>query len=325
MPNPPLRLWLLSCAVFCSAAYAAEDGAWEELARAAQAAQQQNFSGQFVRQSSSDMTSFTVYRLRGGGKLAEWRIADDGTPRETLKTRDSIHFYTASERALAQAKFENINVFPAVLPADIKVLKGSYRPVAGGEGRIAGTPCSWISLEPVSPNRYTQKFCLEKTTHLPLAQIYLDQAGLRTEVNYFTRISLQRPDIAVQPDESLHVRESLKLPPQPSRRHAGKEIRDRFIDRLPEHFFILSDTDTSAPRNPELPARHYVISDGLVQISLFIENAQDGLRPERYKTIRGALSIAQRHSGTLVLTAVGDMPPADLSRLLAQISIHPQP
>lgn len=299
----------------------AHAGTWSDLSQAAYAGQALDVQGQYVRQTANGLAAFTVYRSRHDGNVVERRIAADGPPRELLKTRNSVQFYTVSAGGLLQAKMDSIRFFPAMLPSDVRVLKNSYTAKEDKEGRIAGEACRWIWLTPNDADRYTQGFCLDNHNHLPLIQVYKD--GEKTvEINSFTRISFQSPSAAdIVPGETMTVRDSLQLPPELNRKHLkNNRIDDPYISDLPAGFFILSRRDMVT--TPNGSGRHYVIGDGLVNVSLFIESLKADTQVKPGAGVAdGALSIAVFAEGDFKITAVGDLPPRSLLLLIKNIRI----
>ncbi len=316
-----LKYGLLCLSLYGMGVGLAHADTWSDLTAAARAGQTLNVEGQYVRQTGSSLSAFTVYRLRQGHNIVERRIAADGTPRELIKNRNSVHFYTVNPRGLLQAKMDSIRFFPAVLPLDTQVLKNSYIASEDAEGRIAGRNCRWVWLIPNDTNRYTQGFCLDNQSHLPLTQVY-KSGGRTTEISSFAHVSLNNPDAAyIKPDGRLTVTDALQLPPELNRNHLkNNTIQDTYISDLPAGFFILSSQDMRS--SPNGGGRHYVIGDGLVYISLFVEPADPSVRmTSRTGTVSGALSMATAVSGNFKITAIGDLPPRGLRNLVQNIQI----
>ncbi|MDO5686141.1 MAG: MucB/RseB C-terminal domain-containing protein [Neisseria sp.] len=318
MPMQQRWLWLVLGALSIQAAYGDE---WAQLTHAAKAGQTLNLEGQYVRQTGEGLSTFAIYRLRQGRNVVERRIALDGAARELIRTRNSVRFFTADSQGLLQAKMDSIRFFPATLPSDTQVLKNSYAAEEGDLGRIAGKECRWVWLIPHDADRYTQGFCVDTRHNLPLIQTYKNASGIK-EINVFTHLSFTDPstdDIA--PDAGLTVQDALQLPPELNRTHLrSTTVRDAYISQLPDGFFILRHNDMKTANGGQ--GRHYVIGDGLIHVSLFIEQLPAAVNTShRVGVVSGALSMAEATMGDFKMIAIGDLPPRGLSNLLRSIEI----
>ncbi|MBR6026181.1 MAG: MucB/RseB C-terminal domain-containing protein [Neisseriaceae bacterium] len=315
----------LSTLCFCTIVNAADDTQeWEELRIASWSERNLSLQGQYIRQVQHGFSSYNIYRLYDKKIMIDRRVALNGIPREIIKTPERISFYSINSKGVTQAHMDSVFRFLDMLPADINVLQNSYTVSRKSDDWIAGKECHWILLSPKDNNRYTQGFCLSpESGYLPLAQIY--KKGQNTvELNLFTTLKFAEPeDKLIKPSNSLTIHDSLNLPPEPTMNHiVNKKINDNYIKSLPESFFILSSKDIVL-QSDNANTRHYVISDGLVHISLFVENnSQNKELLLQGGTINGALSIASisKENG-IKLTAVGDLPPNGLRNLINHVKI----
>lgn len=299
---------------------------WEELRIASWSERNLSLQGQYVRQVQHGFSSYNIYRLYDNKKtMIDRRVALNGIPREIIKTPERISFYSINSQGVTQAHMDSVFRFLDMLPADVKILQNAYTVSRKSDDWIAGKECHWVLLSPKDNNRYSQGFCLSpESGYLPLAQIY--KKGQNTvELNLFTTLKFTEPeDKLIKPSNSLIVNDSFDLPPEPTINHlVNQKINDDYIRGLPESFFILSSKEISLRQNSP-NTRHYVISDGLAHISLFIENSSVNKELSLHDgIINGALSIVSvsKQSG-IKLTAVGDLPPNGLRHLINHVQIR---
>ncbi len=300
--------------------------AWQGLQQAARAGQSQVFSGQYVRQIDDGLSTFKIWRLRQGQVLAEKRLATDGVARELIKNRQVLHFYTLNSAGLQQARMDGIRLFPAVLPNNVQVLGASYTLKTSEMGRAAGRVCRWYELGAKDPARYSQKLCIDSRTGLPLRQVFHTANGQIVEQIAFSSIDYTAPKPALlQPDQRLSVRDRIMLPPEFNQRNqqrAGVGNQHR-VDGLPRGFYVLRHKDGSIQKG--VPGHQYVLGDGLITVSLFVEGSADKKKTiNKAYQVNGALSMAVRQQNGVKVTLVGDMPPRSLNQMAEtlKVSLH---
>lgn len=293
---------------------------WQTLSQAAKAGQKLSLQGQYVHRHQYRLSAFSLYRQQQDFGLIERRVAEDGIPREIIKTGGELSFFTNQEKGLMLSLADTTSLFPAVLPVDVNVLKDSYTVVSGKITRIARRNCQWLWLKPKENNRYTQGFCLDSENRLPLAQIYQSN-GKIIEINQFTRLSFTQPSKEdVQPDKRLTVTDRFTLPPQPAWYRQSNTSDWRYLKKLPKGFFVLSHKDMKVdPRADK--GRHYIVSDGLVNISLFIEHFPNTPQLKKTMPMSGALSSAEKIQGNYKIIAIGDLPETGIKTFVQDVEI----
>lgn len=274
---------------------AAEAAAW--LQRMADASRRVAYEGVFIYQhGDATMQSLRISNRPVASGKDSRLTALDGLPREVRCTQEgSLSLLTEGGQVRAERRL-NSRHFPDLLPANAASLANWYAVRLGEASRVAGLDCQEVELEPRDAYRWGYLLCAEKDTALPLKAVMRNESGQPLMQYRFAEIRLGAlsrnsppplPEMpaAVRPvaAESLAVR---NLPPGYSRITAVKR-------RLPN-------------RSDEV--EHWVFSDGLTHISLFIEPARQPVESVRGQSKLGMINMLTRQVGPLRATVLGDAP-----------------
>jgi sigma-E factor negative regulatory protein RseB len=314
--------------------------AW--LARIHSAANTANYHGTLVFSGGGVLSSSRMWHYCVGDQTYEKREALDGRPQRVLRHNDTVHtVWPSSGRVLIERDrpFAARGASPsAVEPRALQ----QYALQHEGSARVAGREAYVFLLKPRDGLRYAQRLWADKDSGLMLRADVLapDQSVLESAA--FTEI-----EIGVRPQPELVLREIRRLG-----REAGLTTTVASLQRTqleaegwtiaePVAGFELAgcvkrpmdqgDRDAQqgagdAQRDPN-NAPHViqaVFSDGLTHVSLFIEPYQSSLRPRKAaKAQLGATSTVMQRHGRHWITAMGDVPPQTLERLIAALQPRP--
>lgn len=323
-------LRLLGCMVLLFSGFCFADD-WSVIGQAAKAGQTQPFSGTYVRQLGDGLQTFLIYRMNDQGRVIERRVATDGEPREILRSNRHLRFFAKTQNAIELARLDGFRLFPVVLPEDTGAISQSYLIKKGLQDRVAGRPCQWYDLQPKDKQRYIQKYCLDNVNFMPLKMLVALPNSRTVEQNSFTQIKYEMPTKAQMiPNSALTLKEDSRLPPSfaisgkgkgPNANHKGGRHADvAALSGLPAGFKVFASRQVKMPQN-EQASTHYIIGDGLITVSLFIE-PQEQVKPNEVRVVNGALVMARVYKDGLRLTAIGDMPAAGLESLLQNLKLN---
>lgn len=296
------------------------------------AAQKLNYSGTFVYQQGSQMsTSRITHLLEGRNEFEKLEILD-GKPREYVRNNDEILCYVPETKTLVVEKRLTSDLFPAILASDPSTLADSYTLKHGEPGRVAGHDCQSILLAPKDNLRYGYKLWLEKSTGLLLRAQTLDEKQDVIEQITFTQISIgnveRRQVKASFPDvNGWRVEKALT---------SKVDLSGWSVKSLPSGFRKIREVKRMVSDNPgtgiagNAPAdmgsqrevSQMVFSDGLAAISIFIEpgsaNRTEGAVQQ------GAMNIVSKRQGAFWLTIVGEVPAAAIRQVANSVEFKSQ-
>ena len=292
-------VWLLILAT-CGAQAAdplSPEAAANWLQRMADASRHLAYQGVFVFQhGDAAMQSLMVTNRPVGTGKDSSLTAMDGIRREVRCSKGlSVSLMTENGQVKVERRL-NSRHFPDLLPADAAPLANWYAVKLGDVIRVAGLDCRQVELAPKDAFRWGYVLCAEKDTALPLKAVMVDDAG-RPLVQYtFAEIklgALPRSMPAPVPDM-----------PDTAQPVATERIG---IRSLPPGFTRITAVKRRLPNKPG-EVEHWVFSDGLTHISLFLENATHPVETVRGQSQLGMINMLTRQVGNMQATILGDAP-----------------
>lgn len=307
-----MRLFLVAlllvgeASFFPAMGFAADAGDW--LGRIVSAAQRLTYSGTFVYESGGQTeTSRITHVVDGSGERERLEVLD-GSPREVIRINQEVRCFLPAERMVIVDRHGHKKAFPARLPEAFESLTKHYNIRIGETGRVAGFESQQLLLEPRDSLRYGHVLWADVATGLLLKSRMVNESNEPIEQFYFTQLQIGRVGVR----EALRTRFSV-LSDQ-WRVHHAKTV-DSFIDDGYWNFRkeIPGFRKTAAMKRQlqdGAPAvLHYVFSDGLAAISVFIEpRAGREYSQHRVMYSTGAISVYERLLGDFVIIVVGEVP-----------------
>ncbi len=284
-------------------AHAAEAIDW--LINANRAAQQLNYSGNYVYQHGERMEALRVsHRVDGRNERQKIEVLD-GPHREFIRINDDVYCHLADGKTVRVDKSAVQRFFPAVIPADPGQLSRFYILRLGNEEKIAGRDCQAVILEPRDQYRHSYTIWIDRTTSLPIKTQTMDRNGTVVSVTTFSEV-----EIGKQPDKALF-----------EVRTAGKRLQTAGIATSaldtawqvtpPPGYRSILESMRSMP-GKKSPVLHRIYSDGISNFSVFIEPQEEDEEAMEGLSTEGSMNIYARCVSEHKITTVGDVPPAAL-------------
>lgn len=283
------------------------------LQRVATAAQKLSYTGVFVYQSGNrSETSRITHVVDGSGDMERIEVLD-GSPREVVRQNDEVKCYLPESRLLIVERRGNRRAFPALLPASIAGLIEHYAIRKGALGRVAGLDSQLILIEPRDEFRYGHQLWIDTQSGLLLKAALTNDKGEALETFAFTdlrlggtlgRDSVRSQFEAAGGDWQVHNVRATEA--------KGDEAQWLFRQPLPGFRRVSGMKRQVRPDGPE--GVHFVFSDGLAAVSVFIEPLSGGTKPEGSLYSMGAITVFKRQLGNQQVVVMGDVPPVALQR-----------
>ncbi len=271
------------------------------LQRMADAARQVSYEGVFVAQLGDAMHTLYVANRPVGPQNENRMLAMDGLQRE-VRCLDGKAM--TLEGNGSQAKMErrlNGRHFPDLLPANATPLANWYGVKIKDSGRVAGLDCDNVELVPKDSFRWGYVLCAEKNTALPLKAVMVNAAGQPLMQYAFAEIKLGiSPRAAAKPTP---------LPDMPNMPDEAKPVVDERVEinNLPPGFSRVAAVKRHLPHKTG-EVEHWVFSDGLTYISLFLEPATKPVEAVKGQSKKGMINLMTRQVGPMQATILGDAP-----------------
>lgn len=308
-----------ACVLLTLPVAAMADDDWAMLEKAAQAAANLPLTATYLHQVGGELETFRVLRVQDGGQVRERRESLDGMPREIVRVGNELTCFAPDAKALNAAKLSAIKLFPALLPEDGDELAQGYALSRGGSDRVAQRDCQWLVLKPRDAARYTQRFCIDPQTALPLKAVTASSKGEIIEQFAFTE--LQLGGVKDKAQLKPRYKQSLSLGKVGAVQQGMQPVHD--IKGLPAGFRMVRFVNRAMPGHDKT-VQHYVFSDGFAKVSLFVETASgEGVNHPASSAYNG-IGVMSRQNGEQLLTVVGDLPEAGLQAILKSVRLTPR-
>jgi len=290
--------WLLSIASLpaSAATFLPQTEASILLQRIADAPRHVSYEGVFVTQHGDRMQSLFVANRPEGTASGSHLKALDGEKREVLCDKSGATNIVFRDGQVSTEKRLSARHFPDLLPLNAAALANWYSVRLGGMERVAGIDCQLIELAPKDVFRWGYMLCIEKLSNMPIRAVMLNGQGQPLMQSAFTSLKLGgAPDLP-----------ATSLPPVPdgTRPVTADSIEVR---SLPPGYTRITAVRRHIPNYPA-EVEHWVFSDGLTYISLFMEPATHPVETVRGQSKHGMTNLLTRQVGNIQATVLGDAP-----------------
>lgn len=276
------------------------------LQRVAQQAMNLSYSGVFVyRSGDREETSRIAHAFSDGREMERIEVLD-GSAREVMRNGAEVKCYLPEEKRVIVERQPNLRGFPALMPVSFAALVQNYVVRTGGAGRVADTACQSLVVDPRDALRYGHQLWIEPNSGLLLKASLVNKQGRVLESFAFTQISIgstfERQQLIPSAESQLGRVEKV----QSSELRAG-DVK-WVIENLPAGFRV---SKVMLRRLANVPNAqdvvHFVISDGLAAVSVFIEGAAAS-KPNELLQPSGAMSFYSRQIGEHRAIVMGEVP-----------------
>jgi len=276
------------------------DEATDWLNRAATAAKQLNYSGVYVYHHGEHVEVMRVsHRKDASGEQEKVEVLDD-LPRQFLRLNKDVYCQLSDGKTVRMEKNTSRRFFPALLPENPEDLQRNYTIKLGGSERVAGVNCQIVTLEPRDGYRHGYQLWLDKRSGLPLKSRIINSNGGVVSMFVFSEIQIGRaPDAQIFRQDLLGkkiVMASIEQPPS--------VVWD--VTAPPGYARVLEATRPLPGK--KLPVTHWVFSDGLSVLSLFIEPGSDASASLQGLSAEGAMGVYARQLDGYKITTLGEVP-----------------
>ena len=211
----------------------------------------------------------------------------------------------AENRVIVERR-PNFRGFPALMPVSFADLAQNYAVRAGGAGRVADTACQSLTLDPRDALRYGHQLWIEPNSGLLLKASLVNRQGQVLESFAFTQVSIGSNFVRQQLIPSAESQLGRVEKVQSSELRAG-DVKWA-IENLPAGFRVSKVMLRKLANVPSAQdVVHFVISDGLAAVSVFIE-ASAANKPNEIGQPSGAMSFYSRQIGAHRAIVMGEVP-----------------
>lgn len=297
--------------------------AW--LQRLHDVSRRRNFVGTFVVSSSSGaLASARIWHACEGDQQFERVETLTGSPRSVFRRNDRVVTFLPESRVARTEQRESLGAFPGLLKSLDANITGFYNATPAGRGRVAGFDADIVQLTPKDALRFGYRVWSASESALVLKVQTLDTDGGVLEQAAFSELQFDAPVQVEKLEKMMQATEGWRVETPVMDKTTPEAMGWSLENPVPGfqsvHCFkrALSAVQTGADALPAESAMHWVFSDGLASVSLFIEPFDARRHGHAGRMAMGAThTLTQRvgSSGDGVddddgwwLTAVGEVP-----------------
>jgi len=201
----------------------------------------------------------------------------------------------------------------------------------GRENRVANIPCRIITARPKDKERYLQKYCIDMVSGMLLDYRLVGKTHKPVEQFMFTNIDIRVPESVASPesDTSTLIPMGANQTNEADGKNLLKQVSSASLDdgwiasSLPAGFEIRQAPhmkEVLPDQQGEQTTKHYVITDGLISMSLFFTPITTGSAPQNSIQIKsGALNMISQDKNGHRITAVGEVPELTLKNIVKNL------
>ncbi|HHJ14959.1 MAG TPA: MucB/RseB [Gammaproteobacteria bacterium] len=287
-----------------------EENPHDWLQRMVMASQQLNYDGIFVYQYDHRLDAMQVIHAAERKGERERLFSLTGPRREILRNNDQVVCILGDQEVVHVNRSRPRSGFPAPFPGDTARLEKYYRFELGPAARVAGLDCRKVVVRPRDAYRYGRKVCIHVDTGLMLSSELTGVDGRPIERMMFT--SVRFPDrigeerlLPALSDAGFSWKREPDMP-EGGQGRSREDSRWKVV-RVPAGFELM-DHRWHRLSAHEPGVEHWVYSDGLASVSVYIEKA--GQEEDSYQgaTHRGALNAWGTTVAGHYVTVVGEVP-----------------
>jgi len=314
---PWLRAVLFALAMLAAmpAARAQDAAAW--LARAATAAQRQNYVGTIVYQHGGHVETSRLVHLFEQGNEFEKLVNLEGPAREVIRSNGEVRCYYPDAKIIRVEPRTFRNAFPSLSPQQQAALAEHYNFRMAERGRVAGIETQAWVFEPKDGLRYGHKFWADAASGLLVKARIVDERNETIEQFAFTEIS-----IGGKIDREMVKPTWAVAPPDWKVRQSGPDEADAketgwTVSRVPPGFLKIVEGFRRLHGTREVA--HLVYSDGLVAVSIFIEPIGGAPHPTGMSR-QGGINVFIRQQDDNLVTVLGEVPAATVRQIAHSVA-----
>ena len=276
------------------------------LGRMAEAVRQLDYQGTFVYLQDDQLEAMHIMHVQTPQGERERLISLNGSAREVVREGETVTCILPENDSVLVDERHPQTRFPGILPQQLSELTAHYGLRLLGQDRVAGREAVVVGIIPRDHYRYGYRLYVDQETALPLKSDLMDENGRPLEQIMFTQLEVAQESAPV-PASSRVQDEAAETSDSAGTAESETELSPAMLRwefrGLPQGFVIRAHEMHGDARDIE----HYVISDGLASLSVFVEapGADQGLEGE---SRMGAINASGGRVEGFQVTVVGEVP-----------------
>lgn len=281
------------------------------LNKMASAVQTTNYEGTVIRLQNGKVEALKVAHMISDGVIREKVLVQEGNGLEIIRNGNEVHCILPDKKSVLVEEWNDQNTLFSTLPASDIRFGNEYDVSILRHGRVAGRQAILLAIRPHDSYRFGHRIWLDIATGFPLQTTLIDDAGDAIEQVKFADISLDKEIHASALAPSIST-ENFRWITQPRRNVTAAVESPWSATDLPNGFRVVSVHEEELSGR-EVPVVHILYSDGLANVSVFIEPASINKIARRSRV--GSSNSFSVETDGYQITAVGEVPAATVEKI----------
>ena len=281
------------------------------LVKMAGAVQTTNYEGTVIRLQNGKSDTLKVVHVVTDGVIREKVVVQEGDGLEIIRNGDEVQCILPDKKTVRVEEWNDQSALFSSLPSTDIQFGNEYDISIVREERVAGRKAVLLAIRPHDAYRYGHRIWLDIATGFPLQTRLMGDDGEAIEQVKFADITLDQEihASALAPSTSI---ENFRWFTQPQRKISHTVDSPWNSAELPSGFRVMSTHQEDLPGR-DVPVVHILYSDGLANVSVFIEPSNNKKFARRSRV--GASNSYSVENGGYQVTAVGEVPAATVEKI----------
>lgn len=299
-----------SAPLAASSAHYPERSVSDWLLRMHEASKLRSYVGTFVVLSNNgSMSSARIWHACEGDQQVERVESLTGPPRSTFRRNSEVVTFLPEQRIARTEKRESLGLFPNLIKSSDSSIPEFYGARRLGGDRVAGFATDVVLLAPKDNLRYGYRIWSERRSGLVVKLQTLDPDGVVLEQAAFSELQLDAPVRMDKLNQMMAATDGWRIEKAETfKTTAGAEgwqLKAAVAGFKPINCY---KRPGGASVSASDGAMHWIFSDGLAAVSLFVEPYDSKRHGQEGITSSGATQTLTRRIQDWWLTAVGEVP-----------------
>ena len=283
-----------------------------------------NYDGIFVYRYDKQIdTMRIIHKKNKDGDVYERLVSLSGNNREIIRENDRVKYMFPENKVAIIEKSKIGQLISSYIPDPIQSISKFYVFNLVGQGRIAGLNAWIINIRPIDRFRYGYQLWIDKKSKLLLKSKLKNFQGVTLEQVMFAQLNvLKNIDDALL--KSSFNEQNFTWINNTSDKTITYDIsRKKWIPSwIPKGFFMSKHTIDPMP-NSVIPVEHFIYSDGLATISIYVEKLNNQ-QPIIVETANfGGVNTYSTSTDGYQITAVGEVPKTTVQLIANSVKSSP--
>ena len=315
--NVSARHLAAAVGLFIPGLVAADAAPGDWLNKMSLAVQTTNYEGTVIRIRNDNIEALKVAHVVTDGVIRERVVVQEGNGLEIIRNGNEVHCILPDKKEVLVEEWNDQNTLFSSLPSSDIRFGSEYDVSIVRTERVAGRQTVLLAIRPHDEYRFGHRLWLDTATGFPLQTKLIADNGKAIEQVKFADIHIGN-DIHASSLAPTISTENFRWLNSPKRSISHDVDTAWRSSDLPPGFRAVSTHQEDLPGS-DVPVVHIFYSDGLANVSVFVEPAKDKSPPRRSKM--GVSNSFSHQIGSYQVTAVGEVP----ARTVEQIALSMQP